>query len=95
MNSTTFSRLGVALCGNKSCRNPIGRCGILKLKIGDRPIYPLKCRSVKIRENLREKNENPIVMKSQWKQIPFQIRNFFEDEEKKADDEIFYDASDN
>ena len=86
--------LGYALCGNKSCRSEIGRYVILKLKRKTRPIYPLRCRSVKIRQNHSDKDEKSMLMKTQWKLMPFYIPPLVDDEGETDDEDFFYDATD-
>lgn len=83
---------GSALCGNKSCRAKLGLYALLKEHPEHPPVYPLKCKAVKIRQTQNDRNNNPILIKSQWKQIPFHIPTFQETQRETED--IFYDALD-
>ena len=84
--------LGTASCGNKSCRAKLGLINKLKdyPRLGS--IYPLKCKSVKIKQTDLVSGEVTMLLKSQWKQMPFSVA-LFTNETTQAD-EVFYDACD-
>ncbi len=84
---------GKALCGSKNCRAELGCIQILKDHPKISPIYPLKCLSIKIRQ-IQKDNEKPtIILKNQWKKMPFKIPSL-ELLCTNNNDDIFYDADD-
>ena len=86
-----FVYAGKALCGNKSCRADLGCITRLKDNPNMPPIYPLKCRSIKIRQLDQTTGAEKIILKSKWKDMPFSIPPF---EHSSVHHDVFYDALD-
>ena len=82
---------GKALCGNKSCRADLGCITRLKENPTTSPIYPLKCRSIKIRQVNQTTGAEKIILKSKWKDMPFTFPPF---QHSSVHHDVFYDALD-
>lgn len=82
---------GQTLCGNKNCRAELGCIQVSKDCLKLDPIYPLKCQSIKIKYVEKVNGQETIILKRQWKQMPFKIPPF-EIEDAQNSDDIFYDA---
>ena len=83
---------GKALCGNKSCRSPLGQIQDLKDYPNISPIYPLKCISIKIRQIEPESGKENIILNNKWTRMPFTIPPF--ENVCTNNDDVFYDAHD-
>jgi hypothetical protein len=85
---------GKALCGNKSCRTELGCIQTLNDHPEISPIYPLKCKSIKIKQIDKESRNERILLEKHWTKMPFNFPLLLEDLHTNNDDDIFYDAYD-
>jgi hypothetical protein len=85
---------GKALCGNKSCRTELGCIQTLNDHPEIGPIYPLKCKSIKIKQIDKESRNEKILLEKHWIKMPFNFPLFLEDLHTNNDDDIFYDTYD-